>query len=298
MSATADLTPVTAFDSPHLDFDFPGLKIGCAEYEEGPTGCTVFAFADGVVTAVDIRGGMVGQVESEYNFHHALCFAGGSLHGLEAVSGVRAALTAMEKPQSPPPIPLVAGAIIYDWFGRENMVYPDKVLGAAAMTTAAEGRFFFGQRGAGRWAGVGQGGAYRQLGATKIAVFTVVNALGDIVDRDGKVRTRDQCHPLEKLEARLAGQAIAPADQTGKHTTLTLVATNQQWSQRELDQIGRQVHSSMARAIQPFHTIQDGDILFAATTGAVENEALQSTTDFGLVASELAWDAVLNSLGA
>ena len=297
MSATADLTPITAFASPHLDFDFPGLKIGCAEYEEGPTGCTVFAFAGGVATAVDIRGGMVGQVESEYNFHHALCFAGGSLHGLEAVSGVRAALTAMEKPQSPPPIPLVAGAIIYDWFGRENMVYPDKVLGAAAMATAAEGRFFFGQRGAGRWAGVGQGGAYRQLGATKIAVFTVVNALGDIVDRKGKVRTRDQRHPLEKLEARLAGQAIAPADQTGKHTTLTLVATNQQWSQRELDQIGRQVHSSMARAIQPFHTIQDGDILFAATTGEVENEALQSTTDFGLVASELAWDAVLNSLG-
>ena len=226
MSATADLTPVTAFDSPHLDFDFPGLKIGCAEYEEGPTGCTVFAFAGGVETAVDIRGGMVGQVESEYHFHHALCFAGGSLHGLEAVSGVRAALTAMEKPQSPPPIPLVAGAIIYDWFGRENMVYPDKVLGAAAMATAAEGRFFFGQRGAGRWAGVGQGGAYRQLGATKIAVFTVVNALGDIVDRDRKVRTRDKRHPLEKLEARLAGQAIAPADQTGKHTTLTLVATN------------------------------------------------------------------------
>ena len=297
MSATADLIPVTAFASPHLDFDFPGLKIGCAEYEEGPTGCTVFAFADGVETAVDIRGGMVGQVESEYHFHHALCFAGGSLHGLEAVSGVRAALTAMEKPQSPPPIPLVAGAIIYDWFGRENMVYPDKVLGAAAMATAAEGRFFFGQRGAGRWAGVGQGGAYRQLGATKIAVFTVVNALGDIVDREGKVQTRDQRHPLEKLEARLAGQAIAPADQTGKHTTLTLVATNQQWSQRELDQIGRQVHSSMARAIQPFHTIQDGDILFTATTGAVENESLKSTTDFGLVASELAWDAVLNSLG-
>ena len=51
MSATAGLTPVTAFDSPHLDFDFPGLKIGCAEYEEGPTGCTVFVFAGGVVTA-------------------------------------------------------------------------------------------------------------------------------------------------------------------------------------------------------------------------------------------------------
>jgi L-aminopeptidase/D-esterase-like protein len=83
----------------------------------------------------------------------------------------------------------------------------------------------------------------------------------------------------------------------GSHTTLTIIVTNQKWSNRELDQIGRQVHSSMARAIQPFHTMQDGDILFTATTGAVESEVLKSTTDFGLIASELAWGAVLNSLG-
>ena len=25
-----------------LEFDFPGLEIGVAEYDEGPTGCTVF----------------------------------------------------------------------------------------------------------------------------------------------------------------------------------------------------------------------------------------------------------------
>lgn len=296
MSPSFNLTPVTHFDSSYLEFDIPGLKIGIAEYEEGPTGCTVFVFKDGAATAVDIRGGMVGQVESDYQFHQAICFAGGSLHGLEAVSGVRAALTAMEKPQSPPPIPLVAGAIIYDWFGRENTIYPDKTLGFAATTAAAEGRFFFGRHGAGRWAGVGQGGAYRQIGVTKIAVFTVVNALGDIIDRHGKVRTRDKRHPLEKLETRLADERTSLGDQSGKHTTLTIVATNQKWRHGELNQIGRQVHASMARAIQPFHTMQDGDILFTATTGAVENDILKSTTDFGLIASELAWDAVINSL--
>ena len=36
------LTPRTAFDGPTLTFDFPGLQIGVAEYDEGPTGCTVF----------------------------------------------------------------------------------------------------------------------------------------------------------------------------------------------------------------------------------------------------------------
>lgn len=32
-----ELTPRTAFDGPALSFDFPGLLIGVAEYDEGPT---------------------------------------------------------------------------------------------------------------------------------------------------------------------------------------------------------------------------------------------------------------------
>jgi L-aminopeptidase/D-esterase-like protein len=297
MSDTADLTPRTEFDSPFLEADIPGLRIGCAEYDAGPTGCTVFVFPNGAVTAVDIRGGMVGQVEADYQYHHAFCFAGGSLLGLEAVSGVRAALLSQWGSQTPPRMPLVGGAIIWDWFKRENAIYPDVALGRAATASAVEGRFYYGKRGAGRWAGVGQGGALRQIGETKIGVFTVVNALGDIVDRDGRVRTRDHRHPLDKLEERLAREAAASLDEMGQHTTLTLVVTNQKWASRELNQIGRQVHASMARAIQPFHTMQDGDLLFTATTGSVENGALKGTTDFGLIASELAWDAVLNSLG-
>ena len=111
--------PLTGFSTPCFEFDFPRLRIGMAEYDEGPTGCTVFLFDQGAVTAVDIRGGMPGVVESEYRFHHAICFAGGSLHGLEAVSGVRSVLTAKETPCNPPPLPLVAGAIIFDWFKRK-----------------------------------------------------------------------------------------------------------------------------------------------------------------------------------
>ena len=124
-----------------------------------------------------------------------------------------------------------------------------------------------------------------------------MNALGDIIDREGRVRTRDHIHPAGKLEARLAKGGRSSADQVGQHTTLTLVVTNQKWDHGDLSQIGRQVHASMARAIQPFHTMRDGDVLFTATNGEVENPRLKSTTDFGLIASELAWDAVLNSLG-
>ena len=70
---------MTTFDGPTLEFNFPDMTVGIAEYEEGPTGCTVFHFPKGVSTAVDIRGGSVGAIETGYGWYHAICFAGGSL---------------------------------------------------------------------------------------------------------------------------------------------------------------------------------------------------------------------------
>lgn len=52
------------------------------------------------------------------------------------------------------------------------------------------------------------------------------------------------------------------------------------------------MHSSMARIIQPFYTLVDGDVLYAVTTNGVEQAAL-SPVALGIVASELMWDAIL-----
>jgi len=60
-----------------------------------------------------------------------------------------------------------------------------------------------------------------------------------------------------------------------------------------LRQLSKQIHTSMARAIYPFHTIDDGDVLFMATTNDVEDPIVDPGL-IGLVSSELAWDAVLN----
>lgn len=75
------------------------------------------------------------------------------------------------------------------------------------------------------------------------------------------------------------------------NTTLTLVVTNQKLTTDGLTQLGRQVHSSMARAIQPFHTEDDGDVLFAVTTDEVAELGAVSTAT---LASEVAWDAILS----
>lgn len=56
-----ELVPQTSFVGPALEFDLPELEIGVAEYDEGPTGCTVFHFPNGAATQIDARGGAVSQ---------------------------------------------------------------------------------------------------------------------------------------------------------------------------------------------------------------------------------------------
>ena len=148
----------------------------------------------------------------------------------------------------------------------------------------------------------GQGAAFRKLGPTRVAVFTVVNAVGAVLDRNGQVvrghldtATGARRALVEGVEERVS--AGRPVHQTPGNTTLTVVVTNQTLDRRVLQQLGRQVHASLARAIQPFHALVDGDVLYAVSTGAVENPSLDSV-GLGVVASELAWDAVLSAVSA
>src|SRR5262245_49150308 len=118
---TLQLTPRTELDGAALELDFPGLEIGCAEYDEGPTGGTVFHFPDRASVQTDIRGGSPGTFGGGYEWVNAICLAGGSLYGLEAVSGVAAELFARREYRTGwLDIPLVAGAIIFDYGPRDN----------------------------------------------------------------------------------------------------------------------------------------------------------------------------------
>jgi L-aminopeptidase/D-esterase-like protein len=321
------LTPRTSFDGPYLELDFPSLRIGVAEYDEGPTGVTVFYFPKGAIAAVDVRGGAPGTTNTDwlqlgYDFPSldAICFAGGSWYGLEASSGVRAELLATTQRFPLQEVANVAGAIVYDFPGRTNSVYPDRELGRAALRSARPNRFLLGARGAGRFVNVGkypnggfreqagQGGAFRQIGPTKIAVFTVVNALGAIVDRQGNVvrgfrdpQTGVRLAVGEVLK-RMVAVAEAPkppaADEPrapSTNTTLTLVLANQKLGHWQLRRLAMQVHASMGRVIHPFQTQRDGDVLFAATTAEIENPNLPLDA-LGALASELAYDAVMSCI--
>jgi 6-aminohexanoate-oligomer endohydrolase len=259
-----------------------------------------------------VRGGSPAVSGAGIELVDAICFAGGSLFGLEAAAGVAAELLARREYRTDwLQIPLVSGAIIFDWGPRDNAVYPDKELGRAALRSATPGRFLLGPRGAGRSATAGklfayeegepagQGAAFRQAAGTRVAVFTVVNAVGAIVDREGNVvrghydrETGLRRALVPTVEERLAeGTPVRPPP---GNTTLTVVVTDLALDSRQLRTLGRQVHASMARAIQPFHALEDGDVLFAVSTGSIESDPLLDTTALGVVASELAWDAVLS----
>jgi L-aminopeptidase/D-esterase-like protein len=207
-------------------------------------------------------------------------------------------------------IALVSGAIIFDYGRRQNAIYPDKELGRAAVRAMKPGRFPLGPHGAGMSATAGhgataelagQGGAFGVFGSAHVAVFTVVNAFGAIVDRKGEVvrGNRDATGKHRRAEDVVA-QTGAYEPPTGRvrgptqNTNLTLMVTDQKLDPLQLRSIARQVHGSMARAIQPFNTRWDGDILFAVSTQKTAGAPLDEV-GLGIVASELAWDAVLAS---
>lgn len=304
------LVPQASPGARTVEFDFPGVEVGTSEYAEGPTGCTVIHLPAGARTATDARGGAVGM-SGAYDRNHAVCLAGGSVYGLSAVAGV--SLELLERQRNCTrwdTLQCVSGAVIYDFSTRDNAITPDEALGRAALRNVRADRIAVGRAGAGVGASVGkadvdraefagQGAAFRQYGDVKILFVTVLNAVGVIVDRDGgvvrgnlRLESGERRHPLADYEDGLLGAHLAPVH---GNTTISALVTNVKLSDYSLRQFGLQVHSSMHRGIQPFHTESDGDTLFTLTTDEVELTGV-TATGLGTIASETAWDAILAAL--
>jgi L-aminopeptidase/D-esterase-like protein len=181
-------------------------------------------------------------------------------------------------------------------------------LGRAAVEAARPGWFPLGARGAGMsatvgnaapltpygWETSGQGAAFRQFGETRILAISVVNALGGIFERDGRI-VRGFRHG-ETGERRALEDVMTEwcdHDRAGSgNTTLTVIVTNQKFDRFTQGQIARQVHVAMGRMIRPFHTIFDGDVLFMVSTEEIDNPKLGPIT-LGELAADALWDAVL-----
>lgn len=313
-----------------LSYDWPILKVGTGSYEAGPTGVTVFQFDKKVLVAADVRGGVPGTVNAPYmdlGYNDALLdtvvFAGGAWYGLEAVTAVATALkddgvrdgNVFTEDVN---IAMSVGSIIFDFGTRRlNEIYPDKRLAQAAFRAAKTGTFPLGAYGAGRFAKSGgffgcnafsgQGGAFKQVGDLKVAAFVIANPYGVITDREGGAAA---CYTSDKWpegavkttklmqgfpESRESGTAAVEETASAKNTTVSLIVVNQKMDPADLKRLAVQVHTSMGRGIQPFATQFDGDVLYAVSTGELEEPAFWSP-DLGVIASEVMWDALLASV--
>lgn len=303
-----------------LTFDWPAIEIATATYEDGPTGVTIFRFPDRVSSYVDVRGGAAGTVNTDLlrrgypgRWLDSVTFAGGSSFGEEAITATMTGAR-LRGWRSGADLAIGAGAVIYDFFDhRLNDIHPDQRLAYAALDVLQPGVFPLGAEGAGRatmqgqalgcGSHGGQGGAFRQYGDLKIAVFVIANPWGVIVDREGRAvrcrgheRWRDGDLAADILGAVGEGARIGDTF-GGTNTTLNLVVVNQRMEPWQLQRLAVQAHHSMGRSIQPYATIEDGDSVFVVSTQEVDaNRDAMNDIELNVIISEMLWDAVLSSL--
>ncbi|WP_179378653.1 P1 family peptidase [Jannaschia marina] len=274
----------------NLITDVAGLRVGNAQDETLRSGATVL-LADAPFTAgVHVMGGAPGTRETDLlapdklvQEVDALVLSGGSAFGLDAASGVADGLRAMGRgfAVGDMRVPIVPGAILFDLLNGGDKLWthnPYGGLGRAALDAAATD-FDIGTTGAGFGAttldlagGLGSASAMLDCGVT-VGALVAVNALGRTCDDAGRFFAAPW-EMGEEFGGRPAGQ-LDPAwepygDATpGRSTTIAIIATDAALTQAEATRLATAAHDGMARAIQPSHTPLDGDLVFAAATGAV-----------------------------
>lgn len=294
-----------------------GIRIGHATKDEAHTGCTVFLCPDGAVGGVDVRGPAPGSRETallspdkSVMTINAVLLTGGSAFGLSAADGVMRYLAEHEigHPTPVKPIPIVAGAVVYDLFMNGGTVMPDSEMGYAACLSAETDEIIQGNVGAGagvtvgKWGGFtgimkgGFGFATETIDEFTIGAAAVVNAVGDVVSADGSVlagaRDPEGGWLVDKDPFRRFPEM--PPAHLGTNTTLIVVATNAKLDKVGTNRLAQRAHDGLAIAIRPAHTTHDGDTAFALATGKIE-------ASFDLVANvavEIVAEAIRNGVRA
>jgi L-aminopeptidase/D-esterase-like protein len=285
--------------------DVPGIRVGHWTDADRATGCTVvLAPDDGAVAGVDVRGSAPGTRETDLlrptalvERINAVCLAGGSAFGLAAADGVmrRLAERGIGFATGVRPVPIVPAAILFDLAVGDPSAFPDADGGYAA-TLAAETNEgpLEGRVGAGtgatvaKLAGVehahpgGVGSAAQRLpdGIT-VGALVVNNALGDIHARDGR--------PL----VTGTGGALPPPV---VNTTLVVVATDAALDRAQCRKLAELGHDALAIGIRPTHTMFDGDVVFALSTGDGSRMAPEALFAIGRAVIDVVGEAIERSV--
>ncbi len=274
----------------NLITDVPGLRVGQAQDLRLKSGVTVLVGDAPFTAAVHVMGGAPGTTDTDLlapdklvQQADALVLAGGSAYGLAAADGVRTGLRAAGRgfAVGDQRVPIVPGAILFDLLnggdkGWDDNPYP--ALGRAALDAAGPD-IELGSAGAGMGAMTGTlkggtGSASVMVGAITLGALVAVNALGSATVGAGPYFW---AAPFE-IGTEFGGLGPCPAPPIpglprltagpGAATTIAIVATDAALTQAQATRLAVAAHDGMARALMPSHSLLDGDLIFAAATGA------------------------------
>jgi len=281
----------------NLITDVAGLLVGNAADERVKSGTTVLLCEEPAVAGVQVLGGAPGTRETDLLEAHnsveavdALVLSGGSAFGLDAASGVQAALREDGKGyevRTGLRIPIVPAAILFDMMNGGDKDWgrypPFRELGYEAVRAASRD-FAIGTAGAGTGAltaglkgGLGSASCVLENGIT-VGALVAANPTGTVTI--GKSR-HFWAAPFEidgefgglGLPERLPGDAtdlvIKYREMRGAlaNTTIGIVATDAKLTKAQAKRLAVAAHDGFARAIWPTHTPVDGDLVFGVATG-------------------------------
>jgi len=311
--------------------DVPGFRVGHATRRDAGwlTGTTVvLAPEEGAVGGVDVRGGAPGTRETELldprnlvDRVNAVVLTGGSAFGLAAVDGVVRRLYAagLGWPMGRPGevVPIVPAAVLYD-LGRGGGfgATPTGEDGTAAYDAAVAAPCGSGveQGSVGAGTGAVAGGLKGGLGSasvvlddgTTIAALVAVNpfgacwdertgellalrhALADEFGDVGAPTAAELAAARERAATAYEGTPMRP----GMATVIGVVATDATLTKAQCQKVSGLGHDGLARAVDPVHTLLDGDTLFTLASGARPAPELPSLHALMVAAGECVTRAV------
>jgi L-aminopeptidase/D-esterase-like protein len=282
--------------------DVVGLSVGQTTLsgEGWLSGVTVILSDDGAMTAgVDVRGGGPGTRETDLldptamvQQVNAIVLSGGSAYGLAAADGVADELGARGIGFSVGPtpnevVPIVPAAVVFD-LGRGGHfgLRPGHEAGASAARAALTQRQPLVQGCVGAGTGAVAGGFKGGIGTASstlpggavVAAFVVLNAMGSVIDeRTGELLaarylldTEPQLTRPESAELQaflISRESLELPSTATQNTTLAVVATDLVLTKVQCRRLAGAGHDGLARAVNPVHTLFDGDTIFGLSTG-------------------------------
>jgi L-aminopeptidase/D-esterase-like protein len=261
----------------NLITDVAGLRVGNAADAKLKSGVTTVLCDEPAVAGVQILGGAPGTRETDLlephnsvEAVHAVVLSGGSAFGLDAASGVQAALRerGIGFEVGGFRVPIVPAAILFDLRNGGDKDWgrypPYRDLGYEAAQSAASD-FQLGTAGA----GTGALTAVNPTGSVTVsrtrhfwaAPFEISDEFGGL--GYPSPMPDDAKRILLKYRDRQAGRQM----ETGGNTTIAVIATDAALTKAAAKRLAMSAHDGFVRAIWPTHTPADGDLVFALATG-------------------------------